>query len=307
MAADQVVRSSRAFDSIEERVETIAESLGLQGVDVTVRQLDESVVESSVVLDFSLNSPTLGLFGNDTVSSSCYSYRGENEMHSTYISKNRAGAVLPIMVVLIVMLLSIAAITINSNWLLYHRINSQTTADLAAISTLVKVQTDTDEHSRINTAKGLGTSIYDGISYSLEALDDPNATRHVILLSDGQPLPTGGTSINEPPLPRQPGRPNTRVAARNASTENVTIHTISFSGNSLTASRGSLADPIHESPQEMRAENVTIHTISFSGNFSALREVAEETGGENFTAYSQEELQQAFTELLGAFRVQLTD
>ena len=38
-----------------------------------------------------------------------------------------------------------------------------------------------------------------------------------------------------------------------------------------------------------------------------MENIANETGGENFTALSEEELRQAFADLLGRFRTQLVD
>ena len=73
----------------------------------------------------------------------------------------RDGAVVPIVVVLIILLLTISCITINSNWLLYHRINAQNTADLAAMSALARIQSDPDTGARIYNAKVLGSRIYD--------------------------------------------------------------------------------------------------------------------------------------------------
>ena len=52
---------------------------------------------------------------------------------------------------------------------------------------------------------------------------------------------------------------------------------------------------------------VTVHTISFGGNINVMENIANETGGENFTALSEEELRQAFADLLGRFRTQLVD
>ena len=56
-----------------------------------------------------------------------------------------------------------------------------------------------------------------------------------------------------------------------------------------------------------RNQSVTIHTISFGGNFGAMTDIANETGGLNFTAVDEDQLRDAFTNLLARFRVQLVD
>jgi len=54
-------------------------------------------------------------------------------------------------------------------------------------------------------------------------------------------------------------------------------------------------------------EDITIHTISFGGDFGVMTNIANETGGANFTALSDDELREAFGSLLGRFRTQLVD
>ena len=108
-------------------------------------------------------------------------------------------------------------------------------------------------------ALGLGTSLYDGIIKSLDAFDNDQASRHIVMLSDGNQI--GVTS-----------RPSPSTAAQAAA-----------------------------------AENVTIHAISFGGNFGEMQTVANEANGSYFTALSEEQLRDAFTALLGRFKVQLVD
>jgi len=54
-------------------------------------------------------------------------------------------------------------------------------------------------------------------------------------------------------------------------------------------------------------QNITIHTIAFGGNVGVLSSISDATGGSNFTALTEEELDEAFRQLLGRFRVQLVD
>ena len=108
-------------------------------------------------------------------------------------------------------------------------------------------------------ALGLGTSLFDGITTSVAEFNNGEATRHIIMLSDGSQAAV-------------PSRPAAMVAAQSASTE-----------------------------------GVVIHTISFGGNFAVMDDIAQATGGSNFTASSEEELREAFGQLLGRFRVELVD
>ena len=108
-------------------------------------------------------------------------------------------------------------------------------------------------------ALGLGTSLFDGIMFSLDAFNRPQSSKHIIMLSDGSQSSVGP-------------RPGPLVAANTAV-----------------------------------AEDVTIHTISFGGEFGIMSSIADATGGSNFTALSQEQLEEAFGNLLGRFRVQLVD
>ena len=73
---------------------------------------------------------------------------------------SRTGAVTPLMVAMMFAVLIVTAVSINSNWLLFHRINSQNTADLSALSALSKIQTDTSAETRIDEAKDLGSRLY---------------------------------------------------------------------------------------------------------------------------------------------------
>ena len=66
-------------------------------------------------------------------------------------------------------------------------------------------------------ALGLGTDIYEGVQFSVDAFNNGNASQHVIMLSDG-----AQAAVSSPaPI----------VAAQDAAAAGVTIHTIAFGGN----------------------------------------------------------------------------
>ena len=60
------------------------------------------------------------------------------------VIRQRAGAIMPLLAVVTVALLIVAALTINSNWLMYNQINAQNTADLSARGSLSKILSDTE-------------------------------------------------------------------------------------------------------------------------------------------------------------------
>ena len=65
-------------------------------------------------------------------------------------------------------------------------------------------------------------------------------------------------------------------------------------------------DPIVAASAASQA-NIVIHTISFDGDLETMQDIADETGGATFAAASDDELREAFAQLLGRFRVQLVD
>lgn len=79
---------------------------------------------------------------------------------NAHLNKSK-GAVVPIVVVMIVMLMTVSAVTLNLNWMLYHRINAQSTADLSALSALASIQTDANAATRITDSKELGRRLYE--------------------------------------------------------------------------------------------------------------------------------------------------
>ena len=76
-------------------------------------------------------------------------------------SNRRAGAIIPLLALVVTAMLAIAALTINSNWMLFSQINVQNSADLSARSALVKVIADTEFDGRIDRARSLGGRLYD--------------------------------------------------------------------------------------------------------------------------------------------------
>lgn len=130
--------------------------------------------------------------------------------------------------------------------------------ELAVSDEVLNIPETLESYVTDNPALGLGTSIYDGLRLSVENFDDQVSSKHIILLSDGQ------QAIVDRPSP-------VRIA-RDASDE-----------------------------------NITVHTIAFASNVPDLVAIAEETGGTTFRAASDEELKEAFAALLGRFRTQLVD
>jgi len=67
---------------------------------------------------------------------------------------------MPLLAFIIAAILVVVALMINSNWLLYSRINVQNTADLSARSSLVKIIGDTEVDGRVDRARDLGVRLY---------------------------------------------------------------------------------------------------------------------------------------------------
>ena len=90
-------------------------------------------------------------------------------MNLKHSNRNRNGAIIPLLALVITALLIIAALTINSNWLMYSQVNAQNAADISARSSLVKITEDTKFDGRIDRARALGVRLYE------LNLDRPNA------------------------------------------------------------------------------------------------------------------------------------
>ena len=76
------------------------------------------------------------------------------------VIRQRAGAIMPLLAVVTVALLIVAALTINSNWLMYNQINAQNTADLSARGSLSKILSDTEIEGRVDRARAIGVRLY---------------------------------------------------------------------------------------------------------------------------------------------------
>lgn len=389
------------------------------------------------------------------------------------LRNQRRGAIIPLLAFVIIALLVIAALTINSSWLLYNQLNVQNAADLSARSSLVKIIEDTEFEGRIDRARDLGVRLYELNLDRPDAQFDPNSIRfgRIADLSASEPVliatqndafpisavqvvppeeqskrevkvflsnflggresvnisadattstrpidivlcldasrsmnrtsqannafPPGGTTINEPPLPgsrwfelvdtvglfldaMQQVNPNARVGlvtfggGANAQvlanagggiesdldddfarfeqeltvvispqianitnqlesyvTDNVAlglgtslydgieVSVDAFESNSesskhiIMLSDGNQAAVPRPAPSEAALAaadaNIVIHTISFGGDFATMSGIATDTGGENFSALSEEELREAFSNLLGRFSISLVD
>ena len=380
----------------------------------------------------------------------------------------REGAILPLLAVVLTAILVIVALTINSNWFMYSRINAQNTADISARSALIKVTSDSDFEGRVQRARDLSVRLYnlnldrpgqdvsfdpsrvrfgnlvdptqpepvfnettaDSQRISAVRVDTPTAPQQrdvnvflsnfvggpdqvritadatvsnrpvdVILCLDAsrsmnrapdKSFPPGGTTIHEPPLPESRWfelKETVRqfLASMRNVNPNARVGLVTFGGGKNSASTGVISDldedwarleqgltvvianeiedlvdtmesyatdfpalglgtsifdgiefsrdafetevassnhvillsdgnqvaPGRSNPliaaRAAAAQDITIHTISFGGNISVLADIALETGGSNFTALTEEELDEAFRQLLGRFRVQLVD
>lgn len=106
------------------------------------------------------------------------------------LRNQRRGAIIPLLAFVIIALLVIAALTINSSWLLYNQLNVQNAADLSARSSLVKIIEDTEFEGRIDRARDLGVRLYELNLDRPDAQFDPNSIRfgRVADLSASEPV-----------------------------------------------------------------------------------------------------------------------
>ena len=123
-------------------------------------------------------------------------------------SAPRKGAILPLMAVLLIVLISIAALTIDSNWMLYNVTNSQNSADLAARSSLVRIQNDNNRNLRVARARAIGKRIYD-LNYDREgeynadrilfgSLQDSTVTDPVFIENTSDRAPVSAVNVQAP-------------------------------------------------------------------------------------------------------------
>ena len=106
------------------------------------------------------------------------------------LRNQRRGAIIPLLAFVIIALLVIAALTINSSWLLYNQLNVQNAADLSARSSLVKIIGDTEFEGRIDRARDLGVRLYELNLDRPDAQFDPNSIRfgRIADLSASEPV-----------------------------------------------------------------------------------------------------------------------
>ena len=76
-AASRILESGTPFAEIEADLETLAEDLGIFGVDVSVKRFDPELVESTVTIDIDQNSSLGSLYPNREVVSRYYAFREE--------------------------------------------------------------------------------------------------------------------------------------------------------------------------------------------------------------------------------------
>ena len=77
-AAHRIIDSDEPFTDIEADLETLAQEIGINGVDVSVTQFDPELVESTVTIDIDQNSNLGTLFPGRSVTSTYYSYREQD-------------------------------------------------------------------------------------------------------------------------------------------------------------------------------------------------------------------------------------
>lgn len=76
-AAHRILESDAPFDTIEADALDLAESLGLDGCTVQISRVDSEIVETTVSMDFTDNSPISSILRGQQIVSSYYSYRVE--------------------------------------------------------------------------------------------------------------------------------------------------------------------------------------------------------------------------------------
>ena len=74
-AAHQVISTTDSLEEIELEIEDLATSLGIVGCEATLTRVDSEVVQSTVSIDFSRNSPLSSLLTGRNVNSTFHSYR----------------------------------------------------------------------------------------------------------------------------------------------------------------------------------------------------------------------------------------
>lgn len=76
-------------------------------------------------------------------------------------TRNRDGSTTPLMVIFMVVIMIFAGITVNYSWIQYHKINAKAAADLTAQSTLQQYLSDAESGTGRETAREMGSIIFD--------------------------------------------------------------------------------------------------------------------------------------------------
>jgi len=76
-AAHRILESSTDFETIRTDTLILADSLGIEGCQMEISRVDSEIVQSTVMMDFSENSPISSLLRGQQITSIYYSYRVE--------------------------------------------------------------------------------------------------------------------------------------------------------------------------------------------------------------------------------------
>ena len=76
-AAHRILDNNTDFETIEADTLALAESLGIVDCQVGVSRIDHEIIEATVSMDFTKNSPISAILGGQQISSSYYSYQEE--------------------------------------------------------------------------------------------------------------------------------------------------------------------------------------------------------------------------------------
>ena len=78
-AAQQTLESTATFTEIETKYKNLADSIGIEGATVSLRQFDGEIVETEVTIDVGPNSTFGSLLKTKNVNSKYYSYREDKD------------------------------------------------------------------------------------------------------------------------------------------------------------------------------------------------------------------------------------
>ena len=78
-AAQQTLESTATFTEIETKFKNLADSIGIEGATVSLRQFDGEIIETEVTIDVGPNSTFGSLLKTKNVNSKYYSYREDKD------------------------------------------------------------------------------------------------------------------------------------------------------------------------------------------------------------------------------------